>query len=76
MDTVDTYIPTPPRAVDKPFLMCVEGVNSISGRGTVATGRIEQGVVKVGDEIEIHGFGKTSKSVVTGYARGLFYVNG
>ncbi len=66
MAAVDEYIPLPKRAVDKPFLMPIEGVFSISGRGTVATGRIEQGIVKVGEEIELVGFGKSLKSVVTG----------
>lgn len=66
MDAVDTYFPEPKRDVDKPLLMPVEGVFSISGRGTVATGRIEKGRVKVGEEVEIIGFGKVLKSVVTG----------
>ena len=66
MDALDTYIPEPTREVDKPFLMPVEGVFSISGRGTVATGRIERGKVKVGDEVEIVGFGKRIKTTVTG----------
>src|SRR5436305_238440 len=66
MDAVDSYIPTPERAVDKPFLMPVEDVFGIKGRGTVVTGRIERGVVKVGEEIEIIGFGETRKTVVTG----------
>src|SRR5215204_4424834 len=66
MDAVDEYIPTPPRAKDKPFLMPVEDVFGIKGRGTVVTGRIERGVVKVGDEIEIVGFGQQRKTVVTG----------
>ena len=60
MDAVDTYIPEPVREIDKPFLMPVEGVFSISGRGTVATGRIERGKVKVGEEVELVGFGATS----------------
>ena len=55
MDAVDTWIPIPPREVDKPFLMSVEDVFSITGRGTVATGRIETGVVKTGEEVEIIG---------------------
>jgi elongation factor Tu len=63
---VDTYVPTPVRAKDKPFLMPVEDVFSISGRGTVATGRVERGVVKVGEEIEIVGLKPTAKTVVTG----------
>ena len=66
MDAVDTWIPTPVRELDKPFLMPVEDVFSIKGRGTVVTGRIERGVVKVGDEIEIIGIKETRKSVVTG----------
>ena len=66
MDAVDTWIPLPPRDVDKPFLMPVEDVFSITGRGTVATGRIETGVVKVGDEVQIMGLGAERKSVVTG----------
>jgi len=66
MDAVDSYIPTPERAIDKPFLMPVEDVFSISGRGTVATGRVERGIVKVGEEIEIVGIRPTAKTVVTG----------
>ncbi len=66
MDAVDSYIPTPERAVDKPFLMPVEDVFGIKGRGTVATGRIERGIVKVGDEVEIVGIRPTRKIVVTG----------
>jgi elongation factor Tu len=66
LDALDTYIPEPAREVDKPFLMPVEGVFSIAGRGTVATGRIERGRVKVGDEIEIVGFGTSIKTTVTG----------
>jgi elongation factor Tu len=66
MDAVDAYIPTPERQVDKPFLMPVEDVFSISGRGTVATGRIERGKVKIGEEVEIVGFGPTRKVIVTG----------
>ena len=66
MDKVDEYIPTPERDLDKPFLMPVEDVFSIKGRGTVATGRIERGLVKVGEEITIVGMGKDKKSVVTG----------
>jgi elongation factor Tu len=66
MDAVDNYIPTPQRMTDKPFLMPVEDVFSISGRGTVATGRIERGIVKVGEEVELVGFGATRKLVVTG----------
>ena len=66
MDAVDNWIPLPPRDVDKPFLMPVEDVFSITGRGTVATGRIEAGRVKVGDEVQILGLGEDKKSVVTG----------
>ncbi|MCS6806255.1 MAG: elongation factor Tu [Blastocatellia bacterium] len=66
MKAVDEYIPTPQREVDKPFLMPVEDVFSISGRGTVATGRIERGKVKVGDEVEIVGIMPTRKTVCTG----------
>ena len=63
---VDSYIPTPERAIDKPFLMPIEDVFTISGRGTVVTGRVERGQVKVGDEIEIVGLGETRSTVVTG----------
>jgi elongation factor Tu len=66
LEAVDTYIPTPERAVDRPFLMPVEDVFSIQGRGTVATGRVERGVVKVGEEVEIVGVKATSKTVATG----------
>ena len=66
MDTVDEWVPTPVRDLDKPFLMPVEDVFSIKGRGTVVTGRIETGVVKVGEEIEIVGIRDTKKSIVTG----------
>ncbi len=66
MDAVDSYIKTPERAVDRPFLMPIEDVFGIKGRGTVVTGRIERGKVKVGEEIEIVGFGATRKTVVTG----------
>src|SRR6059058_3383901 len=66
MDAVDSYIPLPERAIDKPFLMPVEDIFSISGRGTVVTGRIERGIVKVGEEIEIVGLRATQKKVVTG----------
>ena len=66
MDALDTYVPLPQREVDKPFLMPIEDVFSISGRGTVVTGRVERGQVKVGDEIEIVGFRPTTKKVVTG----------
>jgi len=66
MEAVDNYIPQPQRATDRPFLMPVEDVFSISGRGTVATGRVERGVIKVGDEVEIVGLRPTQKTVVTG----------
>jgi len=66
MQAVDTYIPAPERAKDKPFLMPIEDVFSISGRGTVVTGRVEQGIVKVGDEVEIVGLKDTRKTTVTG----------
>ena len=66
MESVDSYIPQPERAVDRPFLMPVEDVFSISGRGTVATGRVERGIVKVGEEVEIVGMKATTKTVVTG----------
>jgi elongation factor Tu len=66
MDAVDSYIPTPERAVDKPFLMPVEDVFGIKGRGTVATGRVERGIVRVGEEVEIIGVKATRKVVVTG----------
>lgn len=66
MDAVDSYIPQPERAIDRPFLMPVEDVFSISGRGTVATGRVERGIVKVGEEVEIVGIKATAKTTVTG----------
>jgi elongation factor Tu len=66
MEAVDAYIPTPTRAVDKAFLMPVEDVFSISGRGTVATGRVERGKVRIGEEIEVVGLRATTKTVVTG----------
>jgi elongation factor Tu len=66
MEAVDAYIPQPKRDVDKPFLMPVEDVFSISGRGTVATGRVERGIIKVGEEVEIVGLKPTTKTVVTG----------
>ena len=66
MAAVDSYIPEPERAIDKPFLMPVEDVFSISGRGTVATGRVERGIVKVGEEVEIVGIKTTVKTTVTG----------
>jgi elongation factor Tu len=66
MDAVDEAIPTPERPLDQPFLMPIEDVFSITGRGTVVTGRVERGIVKVGDEIEIVGFVDTRKSIVTG----------
>ncbi len=66
LKALDSYIPEPVREIDKPFLMAVEDVFSIKGRGTVATGRIERGIVKVNDEVEIIGFDRNAKSVVTG----------
>jgi elongation factor Tu len=66
MDAVDGYVPTPERPIDKPFLMPIEDVFSISGRGTVVTGRVERGIVKVGEEVEIVGLGETRKTVATG----------
>jgi elongation factor Tu len=66
MDAVDSYIPEPKRDIDKPYLMPVEDVFSISGRGTVATGRVERGIVKVGEEVEIVGIRDTQKTTVTG----------
>lgn len=66
MEAVDSYIPDPERAIDRPFLMPVEDVFSISGRGTVATGRVERGIIKVGEEIEIVGIKATAKTTVTG----------
>ena len=66
MKAVDEWIPLPPRDIDKPFLMPIEDVFSITGRGTVATGRIETGIIKVGDEVQIMGLGAEMKSVVTG----------
>ncbi|MDP1828722.1 MAG: elongation factor Tu [Archangium sp.] len=66
MEAVDSYIPTPVRAIDKPFLMPVEDVFSIEGRGTVATGRVERGIIKIGEEVEVIGLRPTQKTVVTG----------
>jgi elongation factor Tu len=66
MEAVDSYVPTPERPIDKPFLMPIEDVFSISGRGTVVTGRVERGIVKVSEEVEIVGLGETRKTVVTG----------
>ena len=66
MDAIDSFIPEPEREVDKPFLMPVEDVFSITGRGTVATGRIERGIVKQGEEVELVGMGADRKTVVTG----------
>jgi elongation factor Tu len=66
MEALDTYVPVPLREVDKPFMMPIEDVFSISGRGTVVTGRVERGKVKIGDEVEIVGFRPTQKKVVTG----------
>ncbi len=66
MDAVDNYVPIPERAIDKPFLMPIEDIFSIQGRGTVVTGRVESGIVKVGEEMEIVGFRPTQKTVITG----------
>src|SRR5436305_9699594 len=66
MEAVDTYVPMPARAIDKPFIMPIEDIFSIQGRGTVVTGRIERGICKVGEEMEIVGFRPTRKTVVTG----------
>jgi elongation factor Tu len=66
MEALDNYIPVPEREIDKPFMMPIEDVFSISGRGTVVTGRVERGKVKVGEEVEIVGFRPTEKKVVTG----------
>jgi elongation factor Tu len=66
LEALDTYIPDPERLTDKPFLMAIEDVFSIKGRGTVATGRIERGIIKTGEEVEIIGFKDTRKSVITG----------
>jgi elongation factor Tu len=66
MDAVDEYIPTPERDTEKTFLMAIEDVFSITGRGTVATGRIERGIVKVGDSVEIVGIGDTQTTTITG----------
>src|SRR5947199_9704355 len=64
MDAVDSYIPTPPRAIDKPFLMPVEDVFGIKGRGTVATGRIERGAIRVGESVDIVGMKEETRTVV------------
>jgi elongation factor Tu len=66
MKAVDEYVPTPERDIDKPYLMPVEDVFSISGRGTVVTGRVERGIIKVGEEVEIVGISETRKTVATG----------
>ncbi len=66
VEAMDTFIPEPLREIDKPFLMSIEDVFSITGRGTVVTGRVDRGIVKVGDEIEIVGLGETRKTIVTG----------
>src|SRR5581483_9371925 len=66
MDAVDSFIPQPTRPKDKPFLMPIEDVFTISGRGTVVTGRVERGVIKVNEEVEIVGLRPTTKTVVTG----------
>ena len=75
MDALDSWIPEPKRALDKPFLMPIEDVFSISGRGTVVTGRVEQGKVHTGDEVEIVGIKPTTKTVVTGWrCSGVFWM--
>ena len=66
MKAVDEYIPTPEREVDKPFLMAIEDVFSITGRGTVATGRIERGTVNIGETVELIGLNETKSTTVTG----------
>lgn len=66
MDEIDSYIPDPERALDKPFQMSVEDVFTIQGRGTVVTGRVEQGIIKVGQEVEVVGMGSKIKTSVTG----------
>ena len=66
VEAIDSYISEPERDVDKPFLMPVEDVFSITGRGTVGTGRVERGMIKVGDEVDIVGLGSDKKTVVTG----------
>jgi elongation factor Tu len=78
MEALDSFIPEPKREIDKPFLMPVEDVFTISGRGTVVTGRVERGIVKVGEEVEIVGFKDTQKTVVTGVEmfRKLVFVGG
>src|SRR3546814_14642917 len=68
MKQVDAYIPEPERPLDKPFMMPIEDVFSISGRGTVVTGRVETGIIKVGEEVEIVGIHDTRKTTVTGVA--------
>ncbi len=74
LESLDTYIPEPVRDIDKPFLMAIEDIFSIKGRGTVATGRIERGIIKVNEEVEIVGFTETKKTVVTGVEMGEVYV--
>src|SRR5207249_12081520 len=77
MQAVDSYIPTPPRPVDKPFLMPIEDIFSITGRGTVVTGRVERGIGEVGEEVEIVGIHATRKSVVMGVEMiGMLLVEG
>src|SRR5690606_42094021 len=66
VETLDSYIPEPERAIDKPFLMPIEDVFSISGRGTVVTGRVERGIIKVQEEVEIVGIRETTKTTCTG----------
>ena len=71
LEAVDEHIPTPARDLDKPFLLPIEDVFSISGRGTVVTGRVERGTVKTGDEVEVVGHGSKEKTIVTGNASPL-----
>jgi len=68
LEAVDEHIPTPERDLDKPFLLPIEDVFSISGRGTVVTGRVERGTIKTGDEVEVVGHGSKEKTIVTGSA--------
>ena len=71
LKAVDEYIPTPARDLDKPFLLPIEDVFSIAGRGTVVTGRVERGTIKSGDEVEVVGHGSKAKTIVTGKVRTL-----
>lgn len=73
LEAVDEYIPTPARDLDKPFLLPIEDVFSIAGRGTVVTGRVERGTIKTGDEVEVVGHGSKAKTIVTGNVRTLVF---